>query len=201
MLIQLLSSNPLAFVILAAIFVLALTVHEFAHAFLADRFGDPTPRLAGRVTLNPLAHLDPLGTLLLFFANFGWAKPVPIDSRHFSRPILDEIQVALAGPFANLCLAVVTGIFLRVIPVGPTVVQAAIFIVVLNLNLMIFNLLPIPPLDGSHFLKILLGEEVYWRLAQIGPFLLLGVIIIGARPLSALLGNLIYPLAHLIIGN
>ena len=121
MLIGLLLEEPLTFLILSAIFILALTLHEFAHALVANHFGDPTPRLAGRLSLNPLAHLDPIGTLLLFFVNFGWAKPVSIDARNFPRPIIDEIQVALAGPFANLFIAVVACLILRFVTVSPSI--------------------------------------------------------------------------------
>lgn len=201
MLISILFKDPLAFFILAAIFVMALSVHEFAHAYLADRFGDPTPRQAGRVTLNPLAHLDPVGTLLLFFANFGWAKPVPINPRYFRHALAEEIQVSLAGPFANLVLAVLVGVFLRFVPTSAFIEQAAALIVVLNLNLMIFNLVPIPPLDGSHFLRAFVSEDVYWRLLLWGPLLILGLVFVGSPILQKLIEATVIPLARLIIGT
>jgi Zn-dependent protease len=201
MLIELLFNEPITFIILAAIFMMALTFHEFAHAYLANHFGDPTPRLSGRLTLNPLAHLDPIGTLLLFFVSFGWAKPVPIESHNFKRPIIDEIQVALAGPFANLLFAVVTGLILRFIALPPALEPALVLVVILNINLMVFNLLPIPPLDGSHLLKILISEEAYWQLVNVGPFILLGILIVGRDSLGIFLETIILPLAELIIGR
>lgn len=149
-----------------AVFVVAICLHEFAHAFVATRLGDPTPRMTGRLTLDPRAHLDPLGTLLILVVNFGFAKPVLTNPAYFRRPARDSILVALAGPAMNLVLC--AGSIMAVRQLFPDLMmattswwplwkQALKFLLlssaVLNAVLAIFNLLPIPPLDGSHLLE------------------------------------------------
>ncbi len=131
--------------------VVVLTLHEWAHAFVATRLGDPTPERFGRLSLNPLRHLDPLGTLALFLVGLGWAKPVPVNPRNFKNPIWDEGLTALAGPLMNLIVAIFAGalsVFLSSVPEARMFFEAVLD---LSLYLMIFNLLPFPPLDGSHF--------------------------------------------------
>jgi Zn-dependent protease len=148
------------FLLLAISLLVAITIHEFSHALVADKLGDPTPRSMGRLSLNPFVHLDPLGTLALFFIRFGWGKPVPIDSYNFKNPRRDEILVSLAGPLSNLIFAIISAILLRFIPFG-------IFLYFIQINLMlgVFNLLPIPPLDGSKiFLNLLSVEKsIKWQ--------------------------------------
>ncbi len=140
--------------------IVALSVHEYAHARLADELGDPTPRLAGRLTLNPLAHFDLLGTLALFIFHFGWGKPVPIDPFNLRHPRRDEALIALAGPASNFLTAFLAAILFRLgqpFFLNPLLAPLAFFLqatAILNLGLGIFNLIPLPPLDGS---KILLG--------------------------------------------
>jgi len=160
----------------------SLSVHEWAHAIVADRIGDPTPRSQGRVTLNPISHIDPIGTVLLpmvmifigpGIAIFGWGKPVPVDPRNFSKPVRDDILVSMAGPFSNLIIilltAVVTGILLR-FGADQTILDLAVLVISINAILILFNLIPIPPLDGSHVMKHLVGmkDETYYSLAQYG---------------------------------
>ena len=149
--------------------IISLTVHEFAHALTADRLGDPTPRSFGRLSLNPLRHLDPLGTIMLLIARFGWGRPVPIDPYNFRSPRRDELLVALSGPASNFLLAILTSFFSSYSPI-------LYILVVVNLSLAIFNLLPLPPLDGSKILLNLLPPEQSssWATAfdQYGPFLL-----------------------------
>lgn len=118
MLLSLLTSNPTAFIIIALALVLSLAVHEFAHAYTADRLGDPTPRRYGRVTLNPIAHLDPVGTLLLLVAGFGFAKPVPINPNNLGR--WGTLWVAAAGPISNIIIAFLCAILLKVLPPPPS---------------------------------------------------------------------------------
>ncbi|MBI2430935.1 MAG: site-2 protease family protein [Candidatus Levybacteria bacterium] len=139
--------------------IIAITIHEFSHAFVADHFGDPTPRSFGRVTLNPLAHLDPLGTLMLFIVHFGWGKPVPIDPYNLSKR--EEIYVALAGPLSNLSLAIIFAIVIRFLPLPPFYI-----FIQTNIVLAVFNLLPLPPLDGSKILLNLLPEAHSLRWQQ-----------------------------------
>ena len=152
-LLSLLSSNPTAFIIIAAALVLSLTVHEWAHAYTADRLGDPTPRSYGRVTLNPLSHLDPFGTLLLLLVGFGFAKPVPINPGNLGR--WGTMWVAAAGPISNLVIALLCALLLKVLP--PSQLSISILLTVLSVNvvLAVFNLIPIPLLDGSRILGAL----------------------------------------------
>lgn len=165
----------------------ALTFHEWGHAFMATRFGDNTPRQMGRLTLNPLAHLDPLGTLVMFLANFGWAKPVPINPNNF-RHSWAEFWVASAGPIMNLILATVAAMALRFgvyeVAQGQYATQIMMFLqifIFMNLALAVFNLIPIGPLDGSHLLKRLLPLRAsiafdQWN-TRVGGMLLFGIII------------------------
>lgn len=144
--------------------LIALTIHEFSHAWTADRLGDPTPRAMGRLTLNPLAHLDPLGTLMMFIAHFGWGKPVPIDPYNFKNQRRDEILVSLAGPASNLILGSLIGLIY--LTTGYT--NGFLYsIAIINFSLCIFNLIPIPPLDGSKvFLNLMSVERsVEWEQA------------------------------------
>lgn len=138
--------------------VLILTVHEFSHAWVAKRLGDPTAEREGRVSLNPLVHLDILGTLMLFLVGIGWGKPVPVDSRNFAHPARDEALTAFAGPLANLALAVVAAIPYSYLGHSDPLNQFAGAVLDLSLLLFIFNMLPFPPLDGSKFVQILLPK-------------------------------------------
>ena len=157
-------SNPVSLIIFLVSLLVAITIHEFAHAAVADYLGDPTPRLTGRLTLNPFAHLDPLGTLMLFLFRFGWGKPVPIDPFNLRRPRRDQALISLAGPASNLILAAFLSLLLHLggviaSPFASLRAQSAtseVFstIILLNIALAIFNLLPVYPLDGF---KIVLG--------------------------------------------
>ena len=140
--------------------LIAVTVHELAHALVADRLGDPTARSLGRLTLNPLPHIDPLGALAFILAGFGWAKPVPVNAQNFRNPLRDMTWVAAAGPIANFLAAfaaLVLILALRPAGIVPEAASRALsYIYTFNLVLGIFNLIPLPPLDGGHFLPYLL---------------------------------------------
>ena len=153
--------------------LIAITFHEFAHAFAADKLGDDTPRRQGRLTLNPFAHLDPVGSLLLIFAGFGWGKPVEINPRNFNRDksmTASEAIVAIAGPAMNLILAVLfTFIYFAIVKIAPAfcITQVGLVIltliqmtIIINIGLGVFNLIPLPPLDGSKVLKHFLPYKV-----------------------------------------
>ncbi len=164
----------------------ALTIHEYAHGRVAYALGDPTPARAGRLTLNPLAHLDPLGTIALFLFHFGWAKPVPVNPYYFRNPRRDIVLVSIAGPAANLLTAVAAGIALKFLSFTNLYRSALWFMVLytmdINVILAMFNLIPIPPLDGS---KVLFGlaklrPSTVFFLEHYGPMILLAVIIFGS---------------------
>ncbi len=194
-------NNPLAMVAFLAALLAAITIHEFSHAWVADRFGDPTPRLAGRVSLNPLAHLDPIGTMALLLFHFGWGKPVPVNSRYFTNPIWDEIQVSLAGPLANLALAMGAGLIYRIVPAGSLSGEFLALLVQINIVLLIFNLIPLPPLDGSHLLRILIPDDLYAIIEQFGIFLLIGLFFFGGPLLTRLFEVTVTPLLQIILGG
>ena len=192
-------------IILAPPLLFALTFHEFAHGFVAYRLGDPTAKDAGRLTLNPLKHLDPLGTIAFFFIKFGWAKPVPVNPRYFQNPKKDMLWVALAGPVTNLAVAVVSAMLTKgiwmlanVLPYSATAEAILVPLnsmliasVWINLVLCIFNFLPIPPLDGSRILMGLLPNNLALSYMKIERF---GFIIILVLAFSGLLSKVIVPI-------
>jgi len=148
--------------------LLAISIHEFSHGFVAVKLGDDTPLLQGRLTLNPLKHIDPLGFLCLLLVGFGWAKPVMINSRNFKNPRRDDLLVSLAGPLSNLITAFIFVGLIRLADMflPATQLTQIIWIVLngtvkINLVLMVFNLLPIPPLDGHHILGSIVGAPVW----------------------------------------
>ncbi len=158
--LSLLFSNPIAFLILFPGLIAAITIHEFAHAWTADKLGDPTPRYQGRVTLNPLAHLDPLGTLLMLITRFGWGKPVQFDPHNLAHPLRDTALIALAGPASNLVFATILAALVRFEVVGTGLFAAALAqVLVINVVLAIFNLIPVHPLDGSKIIVAVLPKR------------------------------------------
>jgi len=170
--------------------VIAFTVHEFAHAWVADQLGDDTPRLNGRLTLNPLPHLDPWGSLLLLFAGFGWAKPVPVNPYTLRRRTpAGMMLVSAAGPFANLLLAIVVALpfkaellepsFFSTSPILPSLPFLLTQFIRINLFLLFFNLIPLSPLDGEKVLEYFLrpsGRDTLYRLKPYSPFILMALI-------------------------
>jgi len=203
------ASNPFVIFItilsLLAIIGLVISVHEAAHAFVANKLGDPTARLAGRMSLNPAAHIDPIGTVLiplvLFILNapvFAWAKPTPVNLLNFHRPMRDSALVALAGPLSNFLLAILFGILFRFL--GGTLL---IVIIQLNLVLALFNLIPVPPLDGYKVLLGILPKETGLRLMVLesyGPIFLIVFLLLFFRVFSPILINLLQNLTSLITG-
>lgn len=208
--LDLLLSNPIAFIILAAVLVASITIHEFAHAWTADRLGDPTPRSRGRVTLNPLAHLDPVGTIALVLIGFGWGKPVPFDPYNLKNPVKDGALIALAGPASNLIIATIFAIAFRLgllaflSPIGFSVIVTPI--VSLNVMLAIFNLVPVFPLDGEKILVAILPKltaiEYRQFMSRYGMYVLIALLVPwgGISPVSRLIRPVISFVTNLLIG-
>lgn len=194
--------DPQQLIVQLPAFLFALTVHEFSHGYMAYLCGDSTAKFQGRLTLNPLKHLDPLGTLAIIFMPFGWAKPVPVDPRNFRNPQADMIKVAAAGPIANLITMVVSFVLLVIIFklagnihagtqgfIEP-IVMMLMYSVLINAILAVFNMIPVPPLDGS---KVLMGflppkqAAMIARLEGMG-FILLLVLLYMSGGFSAFAG-------------
>ncbi len=188
------------------VILLSLTVHEYFHAWTANKLGDDTAARMGRLTLNPIAHLDLMGTIFMIVAKFGWAKPVPIDARNFEDPKKGTLLVAIAGPLSNLAMAIGAGLILRMLIPNLTsesiegiygiVIVILILTVVYGLALAVFNMIPIPPLDGSRVVYGLLPDkylQTYSRIEPYGIFILFGVFIFA----RGILKYLFYPISLL----
>ncbi len=204
--VQQAARDPTGFVGFAVAIILGITVHEFMHAYAAHQLGDDTARLMGRLSLNPLAHLDPFGTLLLVLAGFGYGRPVPFNESRL-RSTLAVTAVAVAGPVANVALAAVCALPLRFGAaelVGPAYEVVLAQIVTWNCVLAIFNLVPIPPLDGANVVYGLLSssQRFAWRTyQQYGPFILLAVLLLAPRVLSTLVFGPATVLARFLLGG
>jgi Zn-dependent protease len=200
-------TNPVSFVLYLVALVVALTVHEFSHALMANYLGDPTPRLSGRLTLNPLAHFDIFGTLFLLFFGFGWGKPVPFDPFNLKKPRQDAALISLAGPLSNFIIAIAGSILIRLfilfkLPVLSTIGLLILYpIIILNVSLGFFNLLPINPLDGFKIVGGLLSEEKaheWYQLERYGMiFLLLLILPLGRS--GSLLDTIFRPAVGFIL--
>ncbi len=182
--------------------IIAMVVHEYSHARVAYALGDYTPQLQGRLTLNPVAHVDPIGLLMLFIVHFGWAKPVQINPMNFSNPRRDDILVSLAGPASNLVTAFVFTIMLVLmvkfhIPFSEGLLVVFKLIIIYNINFAIFNMLPIPPLDGSHILRNVLPYEMARAYEQLERYSFVFLILIIATPI---LDYVFVPLQRFIFG-
>jgi Zn-dependent protease len=203
-------STILAYLLAVPAVLFAITIHEYAHGWAAEKFGDPTARLMGRLTLNPLAHLDPIGALMLILVRIGWAKPVPVNPYNLKDPKRDMIWISLAGPVTNLAAAFVFGMVIRVIvatglangPLMTLVMMLLIYGVMIDVALAIFNFIPIPPLDGSKVLAGLLPPRwafAYLKYERFGPIVLIAVILLGQLTGIDVLGHLIMPALGLFV--
>ena len=194
-------------VLLIPALIFSLSFHEFAHAWMAFRLGDDTAAKLGRLTLNPMAHLDPVGSIALLLMGFGWAKPVPVDVRFLRNPKEDMVKVAAAGPISNLLLAVIAALCLRIL-FGTNLLTGPIksFIVIfmqINITLAIFNLLPVSPLDGSQilspFIEKKFGIEMVHKMEMYGPRILFFIIIFSMVTGIHLFSFIINPIFNLFL--
>lgn len=181
--------------------LIALVVHEYAHARAAVAMGDPTPRMMGRLTLNPLSHVDPVGMLMLLIVQFGWAKPVMYNPRNFTDWRRGDIVVSLAGPAANLVTAflalLVYGIMARFgVEITTGIYSVVSLIVIFNVNFAVFNMLPLPPLDGSKVLGALLPSDLAYKFYSIERY---SFIILIALMMTPVLGGIIIPISRAIL--
>ena len=203
--VQRAADDPIGFVAFVIAIVLGITVHEFMHAYAATRLGDDTARLMGRLSLNPMAHLDPFGTLLIVLAGFGYGKPVPFNESRL-RTTLGVSGVALAGPFANIVLAALCALPLRfggIDPLGGAYSVILESIVFYNCVLGLFNLIPIPPLDGSRVVYAFLPpRQAYsWRTFEgYGPLVLMAIFFFGFRYLNAIVFEPAIAIARYLLG-
>lgn len=185
----------------------SLSVHEVSHGLAAYRFGDPTAKLAGRLTLNPIKHIDVIGLLVLFITRMiGWAKPVPVDARYFKNPRQDMLWVALAGPASNMALAVIFAVILKLLA---PLLGLGIFYpfkvmieltVMINVGLAIFNLIPIPPLDGGRVIVGILPENMARSWSKIEPYgFIILLVLIFTRTVDYVLMPIIYRIAYTLL--
>ena len=174
--------SPEVLVLLIPVLLFALVFHEFSHGWVANKLGDPTAKNQGRLTLNPMAHLDPIGSMMILFVGFGWAKPVPVDSRYLANPRMDMMKIAFAGPASNLLLAFLGGILIRMTGYAGPLTSMLILFTQINISLAVFNMIPIPPLDGSQIfsgIMIRRNPQLVMQLQMYGPQILLALILFG----------------------
>ncbi|MFA6412133.1 MAG: site-2 protease family protein [Syntrophales bacterium] len=184
-LLNLLISDPTTFILIAIPLLYSIILHELAHGWVASKMGDPTAKMMGRLTLNPLKHLDPIGTLMLFLVGFGWARPVPVDLGNIRNYRQGLILVSSAGIIANIAIAFIAILLSQVLQPEPSGVtaKALYYTAQINIILAAFNLIPIPPLDGSKILMGFVSERMQYALSKLEPygfFIIIGLLFFGA---------------------
>ena len=207
MLLRLFPEHIDILIILLPTLVFSLCCHEFSHGYIAYKLGDQTAARSGRLTLNPLHHLDPVGSLMILLVGFGWAKPVPVNPVNFKNPRFDMIKGALAGPASNLILALFGGILFRITNViylsnNSIIIQVLYYFMAINIALAVFNMLPIAPLDGSQIFGNIISKynpKLAWQLQNYGPKVLLAIILTGIITGFSILGILMKPLIKLFM--
>ncbi len=187
-------------IILLPVILLVLTIHEFSHGYVAYKLGDPTAKMAGRLTLNPLSHIDPIGFILLLLVHIGWAKPVPVNPYRLRNPEKDMVLVALAGPFSNFITGGLVALFLRYFYtfMPPIINSMLLYFAFISFILCFFNLIPVPPLDGwrvaSYFIK---DRELKYQLERGGIWLLFAFLLIPSLIGIDILGMILRPFVNL----
>ena len=205
-LITLLSSNPTVFILVAVSLIFALCVHEFSHGIIAYHYGDDTAYKNGRLTLNPLNHLDPIGSLMILFIGFGYAKPVPVNPYNLNNPRMDMIKVAAAGPISNFILSffgvILFTLFFKIGIITEHIETFFLFFIRINIYLALFNLIPIYPLDGGQIFGNFISKynpKIFQQLNEYGPKILLAVIFVGLVAQFSIIHLLIEPPTRVII--
>jgi len=208
-LLRLLTQDPLTFALVAIPLLFSIIIHEVAHGWVAYRMGDPTAKFSGRLTFNPLGHLDPIGTLALFVAGFGWAKPVPVNFLNLRDQRKGVILVSSAGILANILLAFIAQLLIRLFSGSSSgiaiilVYDVCRYVAYINITLAALNLIPIPPLDGSKILMGILWEKTPYFLTRLEPygfFIIIGFLFLGILdPLIGFIGGIIGTLIGIII--
>ena len=202
-------SDPISAMIVIAVFLMALTIHEFSHGYIAYILGDDTAKRQGRLTLNPLKHLDIFGSLMIIFVGVGWAKPVPVNPYNFKKMKTDMALTAVAGPASNFAVAIVAAVIFRVLtgyfdtPMNFTVQLFLFLLVQVNVLLGLFNLLPVPPLDGSKIIGGFMPDDIYFRWSaweRQGFYLLMMIFVISAVFRVPLIATIIFPPMSFIVG-
>ena len=199
--------EPQIIVLLIPALVFSLSFHEFAHAWMAYRLGDSTAARMGRLTLNPISHLDLVGSIALLLMGFGWAKPVPVDTRYLQNPKEDMVKVAAAGPISNIILAIIAALALRFLfSTGLITNSIKTFFIIfmqINITLAVFNLLPVSPLDGSQilspFLEKKFGSDIVWKMQLYGPRILFFIILFSMVTDIHIFSFIITPVFNLFI--
>jgi Zn-dependent protease len=203
-LLNLLLKDPLTFLLLAIPLLYSIIIHELAHGWVAYRMGDPTAKYAGRLTLNPLKHLDWVGTAMLFVFGFGWAKPVPVNLQYISNARLGLILVSSAGIIANMLFAFLAVLLLQLFSPPSAIKTSLYFLAQINIMLASFNLIPIPPLDGSKILMGFLPERLQYALSRLEPFgffIIIGLLYLDVlSPVTHFFSGIILAMIVFLIG-
>ena len=174
--------KPETLALLIPMLLFSVSFHEFSHGWVANKLGDPTAKNSGRLTLNPIAHLDMYGSLMILFVGFGWAKPVPVDSRYLANPRIDMMKIAFAGPASNLLLALISGTIIRATGYMGSLTTMLVMFTQINIMLAVFNMIPISPLDGSQIFSgfmVRKNPDMVYKLQIYGPQILMGLILFG----------------------